>query len=187
MQRYDDSANRQNIRDTFFGKPSISHPYTLFIIRARREKAIKGILLTLLIYTLYNKCFKPHIKTHYSSLQGYILLVFCQFQVKNHEKHLIFRKKEERKKQPKQGIFIWNLANFYPETGVFDPKMNCSVAVAAAKTHPDHWHLKQHETQYPSAFQEILLQSVSTNSVAVLQLLQLKITHTQCQKEILYL
>ena len=37
MQRYDDSANRQNIRDTFFGKPRTSSMYTLFIIRARRE------------------------------------------------------------------------------------------------------------------------------------------------------
>ena len=38
MQRYDDSANRQNIRDTFFGKPRTLHSYTLYIIRARRKE-----------------------------------------------------------------------------------------------------------------------------------------------------
>ena len=61
---------------------------------------------------------------------------------------------------------------------VFDPKMNCSNCNTVAKTRPDHQHQNVCETQYPSAFQEILFQSVSTNSVAVLHLLQLKITHT---------
>jgi len=37
---------------------------------------------------------------------GEIFVIFCQFRVKNHEKHLIFCEKEETKNQPKQGIFI---------------------------------------------------------------------------------
>ena len=132
MQRYDDSANRQNIRDTFFGKPSISHPYTLFIIRARREKAIKGILLTLLIYTLNNKCFKPHIKTHYSSLQGNIYACFSKIRVKNHGKYLFSAKKEERKNNQNKAFLYENWLFFTPKW-VCITKMNCNNCNTATK------------------------------------------------------